>query len=215
MHSPCKMAAQPFTLPPSRGILPLLPMNVWIKTALTLAAVWMVAYGVIYGLSASKPTAESVSAYLAHTDLARLQGRDRTRTITQLENQLNDVSFDDRHKLQRSGDLHRFFLSLSAAEQEAFLDATLPADFRQIMDAFNKMDPEKRRQFVAHAVDDMQKHAQDGQAGPPPDVDPKVRDRFIDQGLRSFYKDASPDTKLDLAPLIEQMQRNLQMGAQG
>ena len=36
--------------------------------------------------------------------------------------------------------------------------------------------------------------------------------RVIDQGLKSFYSDASADTKLDLAPLIEQMQRNLQGG---
>ena len=190
-------------------------MNVWIKTVLALAAVWLLAYGVIYALSASKPTAESVSAYLHRTDLSRLQGNDRARAITKLETQLNDVSLDDRQHLQRSGDLHRLFLTLTPGEQEAFLDATLPADFRQIMEAFNKMNPDKRREFVAHAVDEMQKHASDGQGGPPPDVDPKVRDRFMHQGLRSFYKDASPDTKLDLAPLIEQMQRNLQMGAQG
>ena len=67
---------------------------------------------------------------------------------------------------------------------------------------------------MAHAVEDMQKHA-DEDHGPPPGVDPKINEHFINQGMRSFYKDASPDTKLDLAPLIEQMQRNLQMGAPG
>ena len=190
------------------------PMKVWIKTLLVLVAVWAVGYGIIYGLHASKPTAESVSAYLARTDVAQEQGRERARLITKVEDQLNDVSFDDRQKLQRSGDLRHFFLSLTTPEQEAFLDATLPADFKQIMDAFNKMAPEKRRQFVAHAVEDMKKRGTDGN-GPPPGVDPKINEHFINQGLRSFYKDASPDTKLDLAPLLEQMQRNLQMGAQG
>ena len=189
-------------------------MNVWIKTVLGLAAVWAVGYGIIYSLHASKPTAESVSAYLARTDVAQEQGRERERTIAKVEDQLNDVTFDDRQKLQRSGSLKHFFLSLTTPEQEAFLDATLPADFKQIMDAFNKMDPDKRRQFVAHAVEDMQKRGTDGNE-PPPGVDPKINEHFINQGMRSFYKDASPDTKLDLAPLIEQMQRNLQMGAQG
>ena len=189
-------------------------MNVWLKTLLALAIIWMVGYGIIYSLHASKPTAESVSAYLARMDIAREQGRERARQIAKVEDQLNDVSFDDRQKLQRSGDLRHFFLSLTTPEQEAFLDATLPADFKQIMDAFNKMDPDKRRQFVAHAVEDMKKRGTDGN-GPPPGVDPKINEHFINQGLRSFYKDASPDTKLDLAPLLEQMQRNLQMGAQG
>jgi hypothetical protein len=33
---------------------------------------------------------------------------------------------------------------------------------------------------------------------------------MIDQGLQSFYSDASAVTKMDLAPLIEQIQKNLQ-----
>ena len=43
-------------------------------------------------------------------------------------------------------------------------------------------------------------------------MDDGMSQRVIDQGLKSFYTDANADTKLDLAPLIEQMQRNLQGG---
>ena len=34
--------------------------------------------------------------------------------------------------------------------------------------------------------------------------------KIIDQGLKSFYSEASADTKMDVAPILEQMQRNLQ-----
>jgi hypothetical protein len=34
--------------------------------------------------------------------------------------------------------------------------------------------------------------------------------KIVDQGLKSFYSEASAETKMDLAPVIEQMQRNLQ-----
>jgi hypothetical protein len=34
--------------------------------------------------------------------------------------------------------------------------------------------------------------------------------KMIDQGFRAFYSDASAETKMDVAPLIEQIQRNLQ-----
>ena len=34
--------------------------------------------------------------------------------------------------------------------------------------------------------------------------------KMIDQGFQSFYSDASAETKMDLAPLIEQIQKNLQ-----
>ena len=182
-------------------------MNVWLKTALALAAVWAVAAGTVHWLHASQPTAASITDYLAHTDVSARSGRDREKTIRSLESQLNDVTFDERQRLQRSGVTRKFFRALTPAEQAAFLDATLPTDFRQMMDAFNQMEPAKRKQFVEHAVDEMKKHEGEG---PPPGVDEQMNQRFIDQGLKSFYTDASSDTKLDLAPLIEQMQRNLQ-----
>ena len=34
--------------------------------------------------------------------------------------------------------------------------------------------------------------------------------KIIDQGFRSFYGEASAETKMDVAPLIEQLQKNLQ-----
>jgi hypothetical protein len=37
-------------------------------------------------------------------------------------------------------------------------------------------------------------------------------EKIIDQGFRSFYSDASAETKMDVAPLIEQLQHNLQNG---
>ena len=187
-------------------------MNVWIKTALALAAVWAVAAGIIYGLHATTPTAASVSSYLAQTDLTRLQGRERARAIEKVADQLNGVSIEERGKIERGGKLRRFFLGLRPDEQQAFLDSTLPAGFKQLMEAFNKMEPEKRRRFVERALEDMKKR---GSEGRPSDADPKLHEQVVNQGLRSFYSDASPDVKLDLAPLIEQMQRNLQLGGQG
>ena len=130
--------------------------------------------------------------------------------IGRAEDQLNEVSFEDRQQLERSGATRRFFLSLTPAEQMAFLDATLPADFRQLMEAFNKMEPAKRKEFVSRALDEMRKH--EGEEHPHGEFDEQAGQRIADQGLKAFYSTADADTKLDLAPLVEQMQRNLQMG---
>jgi len=35
-------------------------------------------------------------------------------------------------------------------------------------------------------------------------------EKMINQGLKSFYSEASAETKMDLSPLLEQMQKNLQ-----
>ena len=196
--------------PGMRANLP--PVNVWLKTLLSLVGVWLLAFGAIHWLHASKPTAASITAYLKRTDLTAMSPGDRARALARAADQLNELSFDERQRLQRSGETRRFFATLTPAEQDQFLDATLPSDFKQLMEVFNKMEPAKRKEFVDHALEDMKKH--EGEA-PPVEADERVRDRVIDQGLKSFYKDANSDVKLDLAPLIEQMQRNLQGGGPG
>ena len=183
-------------------------MNTWLKAALALAAVWIVAGLGLWYLRATRPTPQSVTAFLDGANVAAKSGRDRDKLIGRAASQLNDLSFAQRQELQKNGSTRRFFTALTKPEQSAFLDATLPADFRQMMEVFNKMDPAKRKEFVARAVDEMKKHAGE----PPPEMDEGMRDRIVDQGLKSFYTDADAGTKIDFAPLIEQMQRNLQFG---
>ena len=184
-------------------------MNIWLKAALALAAVWLVAGAGIWWLHATKPTPQSVTAFLDGSDIAARSGRDRERTIQRAESQLNDLNPEQREELQRNGSTRRFFGALTKEEQNAFLDATLPADFKQLMEVFTKMDPAKRKEFVTGAVDEIKKHAGDA---PPPGIDDNMRAKVVDQGLKSFYTDANADTKIDMAPLIEQMQHNLQFG---
>ena len=188
-------------------------MNVWLKTALGLAALWAVALGGIHWLHTLQPTAQSVTDAIARTHLAAPGSAGRAAAIQRIAGQLNEVSFDDRRQLERSGVTRRFFLGLTRDEQLAFLDATLPADFKQLMDVFNGMDPAKRKAFVAHALEDMQRH--EGEAQPHGDLDEKMGQRVTDEGLKAFYSEADAGTKLDLAPLIEQMQRNIQAGGGG
>jgi len=182
-------------------------MNLWFKTGALLAGVWIIAAVVIHFASASQPTAASVTAYARGIDLDTLQGAARARAIERMEKMVNRVSFQERQQLDRDHISHDFFRKLSPDEQNAYLDATLPTGFQQLMESFNKMDPLKRKQIVTEALARMKEH--EGQ-GPRPGFDSNVAQHVIDQGLKSFYRDASADVKLDLAPLAEQMQRNLQ-----
>jgi hypothetical protein len=75
------------------------------------------------------------------------------------------------------------------------------------MVAFNKMEPEKRKEFVDRALAEVKKRQ--GEA-PPAGWNEKLVQKIVNQGLNTFYAEASANAKLDLAPLIEQMQRNLQ-----
>ncbi|MEI8341078.1 MAG: hypothetical protein WCH43_06015 [Verrucomicrobiota bacterium] len=182
-------------------------MKFWRNILLAVVLVWGVAFAVVYFVRKARPTAQSLADYIAKHPLAGQTGAARAKNINHVSDLLNGISFEDRQTLQRNGVTRDFFKELTPDEQADFLDATLPSGFKQMMDAFNKMDPEKRRKFVERALEEVKKH--EGEA-PPPGFDDKMAKKMVDQGLHSFYSDASADVKLDLAPLIEQMQRNLQ-----
>jgi hypothetical protein len=77
------------------------------------------------------------------------------------------------------------------------------------MDALNKMTPEKRKEFVDKTLVEMKKHEGEDVPEDKRKLDANGQ-KIIDQGFRSFYSEASPETKMDVSPLIEQLQRNLQ-----
>jgi len=183
-------------------------MKFWLKTLALVGAVWLVAAIVIHFANAIQPTAASVTAYEQRLDMAALQGDARARAIARMEKMVNGLTFDERQEYNHERTGREFFFKLTPEEQIAYLDATLPTGFKQMMDSFNKMDPAKRKQMVNDALQRMKEH--EGEGGMPQGQDATIAQHVIDQGLKSFYSDANPQVKLDLAPLIEQMQHNME-----
>jgi len=182
-------------------------MKFWRNVLLALVLVWAVAGSIIYGVRQARPTAQSITVYLGQHPLALETGARRAKIINRVGDMLNGLSLEDRQTLGGDGVTRDFFMSLTPPEQAAFLDATLPAGFKQIMEAFNKMEPEKRKEFVNRALAEVKKRQ--GEA-PPDGWNEKLVQKMVNQGLNTFYAEASANAKFDLAPLIEQMQRNLQ-----
>ena len=187
--------------------------TLWIKAVLVLALVWGLVAGITWWARHSKPTPESVAAYIDGHDLEGRSPKDRQKVIENVADQLSRLGFQERRESRAQRRPDKFFQHLTPEEQAFFLDRTLPAGFKQMMEAFNKMDPEKRKQFVEKAIADMRQGREvDGGDRPPPKLDDPNVQKIVDTGLKSFYNEASAETKMDLAPLIEEMQANLQRG---
>ncbi len=126
------------------------------------------------------------------------------------------VARSQRQKFRHQDDLRAMFEKMTPAERLRYLDLTLPRGMKQMMEAFNKMEPDKRRQLVNRAVNDLTR-ARD-EAGPKDQdrlrtsLNDQTTQKIINEGMKSFLSDATAETKLDLQPLIEQMQTLLQTG---
>jgi DNA invertase Pin-like site-specific DNA recombinase len=184
----------------------------WLNALLAIAAIWLVGGGIMWWAKSSTPTPESISAYLEAHSLDGRNPKDRARVMEKVARQLNSLSYQQRRQVRLSRRLDGFFRSLTPEEQGRFLDLTLPEGFRQMMDALNKMEREQRQRFVNRALEDLKR--EEGAEIPPEARERLEQDgnfkRIVEQGLKSFYSEANNETKMDVAPLIEQMQRNLQ-----
>ncbi len=170
--------------------------------ALVLAGLWGGVLGLKSLARGQATTAASVRAWLAQHPLPPA---DRGAYLDQLAGQINRLSGADRLDRGLERDLRGVFGRLSSAQQQAYLDATLPRGFDALMLALNAMPPEERRRMVAQATRRLGE-----QGGPPPELDDAQVQQIVDQGMKSYLSVANAQTKLDLQPLVQQMQAALQ-----
>lgn len=183
----------------------------WLSLALVLATIWIGASIALRGIREQKPTAERLLAFVESRDLDTLRGTERARHLEALADRLNRLPFEERQKLREERALRGIFEQMNPDEQGRFLDRTLPTGFREVMEAFNKMTSEERRRYVERALRDMRARAGEiDQARMEERLDDAQVRKIIDQGLQSFYRDSTAETKMDLAPLIEEMQAQMQ-----
>ncbi|MBE2179193.1 MAG: hypothetical protein IAE97_01860 [Chthoniobacterales bacterium] len=181
-------------------------MRIWIKAALILTAVWLVAGAVIIYSNATRPSADSLVRYTEGAQLDNLDPAQRAVVIAGVADRLNRLDFEEREELRRRQWDRSFFGKLTPEERHTFIEATLPEGFRQLMIGLNKMDPEQRRRIVKRALDDLDEDQ--------PDIPRRFSEadakRVVEEGLGAFYEDASAEVKLDFAPVIERLQKSLQ-----
>ena len=176
------------------------------RAALILAIVWMVAGAVVWHVRSARPSAEKIVRFTESNSLVNLAPAAREAVIAEVSTQLNRLDFAQREELRNRGWDRAFFRALTPAERRTFLEATLPEGFRQLMLALNKMDPAQRRRIVKRALDGLDEE----QSGRPPRISEEDAKRVLEEGLGTFYEEANAEVKLDFAPVIERLQRNMQ-----
>lgn len=181
-----------------------------IKGGILLVSIWFLVWGVTTWTDGRKATAERVSEMIdesAFDDWSQEMGsevdvskrRERLEDIAKVLNRL-DLRQRDRLRENRSG--IKLFTRLSTEEKIYFVELTLTQSMKRMMEAFDKMPEKERERLVEKSLRDLQ-----GQGGEDlvrlQEEDPEVIDRIVKKGLGAYYQNASADTKMDLAPLMD------------
>jgi hypothetical protein len=182
--------------------------------------IWLVAMAG-YGIARnSRMTAEKVQRYVQSIDFAKLSAADRSRVLMELAAKLNALSREERQRARLDASWKPWFEAMTDAEKEQFLDATLPNDVKQMLDAFEQMPADKRKKAVESAVKNLRKAREDSgdsqtnsvSTNGPAQLSPELVQKAETLGLKTFYTEGSPETKAELAPLLEEVQNMMQSG---
>ncbi len=178
----------------------------WIKVAVVLVALWAIIYGATTVVRRNRPTPETIAAFVATNSLDGKAPAERAKLIEAVASKVNRLEYDQRRELNQQRKVEGFWNALTAEEKGRYLDLVLPTGFKQMMENFNKMEPGKRKRMVQKAVENLRS---DEGEGPPRNLnDPQLR-KIVDQGLKSFYSDATIDAKMDALPFLEALEQTV------
>ncbi len=191
-------------------------------SGLIILGLWAVA---LAGYSIAKhrqATVERVKAYIQSVDLSKLSGDDRARAIRKLADLLNALSLEERQKARLERLSWAWFSEMTEDEKAGFIEATMPTGFKQMLTSFEQLPEDKRRKTVDDALRRLREsqsrlqaaNAEDGQPGTngPPVISDELQAKIRTIGLKTFYSQSSAQTKAELAPVLEELQRVMESG---
>ncbi len=190
-------------------------MSILVKALLALALLWGAVAAVMWVAGSKEVTPERLAAYMATNPLADLEAPDaREKLIRNVAAKVNALDYERRWEARQSGDqtMQPFFRSMQPGEFALFVELTAGPHFTKVMQAFNEMDAEERQRIAQETV----RQLKEGERMGPRQTERleaegvEIFEKVASEGLRAYYQEASAETKIDLAPVLEQMQEVMQ-----
>lgn len=189
-----------------------------------ILGIWALALGGYLMAARARMTADKVSEFGRSLNFSKLTGRDRAEALRKLEARINELPMEERRKWRLEGEWREWFNSLSETEKGQFIEATMPTGFKQMLNAFEDMPADQRKRALDAAIKRM-KETPDLGTGRNPSEDaslyttnaplnlsPDLEKKALTIGLKTFYSESSAQTKVELAPFMEELQHQMESG---
>jgi len=188
---------------------------VW-YSAFAVLLIWTAAFTGINLVKNSRPTAERLRVFVESVNLNKLSPNERERKIQTLADKLNALPLDERRRAQFEHISRGWFEQMTDEEKRQFLEATTPKGFMQMLAAFEKLPEDRRKRTMedtARRLREVQTTLQtEGITNSLPPLSGDLLGRIRTMGLVELYQQSPAETKAELAPILEELQRVMESG---
>ena len=183
-----------------------------------LVLVWVVVFAVRSFAASKKITAESLNREVRELKLedwsenpgAGAAAKEREKEVRRIADMVNRLDFAEREKNRKNRAGEDFFRKLSMREKNLFIDLTIVESMSKFMEALDQMPEEQRKSFVEKGLKEIQEGRTAEEMERAREMDESLLTKISEEGMRAYFDQASADTKLDLAPLMEAMNEVMQ-----
>jgi hypothetical protein len=186
--------------------------------AVILLVAWALALVVMRVAANAKMTSEKVVNAVRATELDKLAAAERAKRLRELADKLNALDGEERRRARADREWDRLWAEMTELEKGQFIERTMPAGVKQMLTAFEQLPEDKRRFAVTNAIARMQTQREQGigpgdnNGGDREPLSEDLQKKMIATGLKTFYSESSAQTKAEVAPLLEEMQRMMESG---
>ena len=194
--------------------------DVIIKAALVLAVVWTCVWGIRAYAGSRKITAERVNRAVAEAKFADWSAQTasldaneaarREEELRKIASMVNRLDFQEREKNRENRSGEAFFRKLAPGEKTLFIELTIVESMSRFMESLDTMKPEQRKKFVEQGLKEINEGRTKAEMERADQLGAELLDKISQQGMKAYFEKSSPDTKLDLAPLMEAMNESMQ-----
>ena len=190
--------------------------------AVVIVVAWVLAVAGYLMAKGSKMTAEKLRTFAESVAFGKLTGASRAKAMRDLAEKLNRLSPEERRKARLDRVWQRWFEEMTEEERGTFIDLTMPTGFKQMLASFEQLPEERRRRAIGDAMKQLQEtrerikeagepSSESGTNGPPV-LSEELQQKITKIGLKTFYSESSAQTKAEMAPLLEELQRMMESG---
>lgn len=192
------------------------PRRIWLTVAVLLAFIWSAVAVIMHQTDHLVSWPEKVIALVEEAPwLNGPEGSPESRRLylSQVITNFNRLDTQQRRRLREDGQesIDRFFASLNDEEQKEYVNRTVEPYFESISKGLKLIPEEERKRLVGRIRNDLKNlRGTSAEGDRLTDQDREFMEFMIAEDPILFLREAPTKVKMELAPVLEEMQSRVQ-----